>query len=659
MKRRVSVALALGVSSFGSARAAPPGGSTEEVRVQGAAAGGFSSKASLDAAPREVTDAASLVEPLPGVHVRRLGADDSFATLSIRGTSSTEVAVYLAGVPLTGGADPTLDLATLPLWPGARARVYRSFAPAAIGPGSLGGVLVVDPPGAQTEPRTEVWGAAGSFGALRMRAGDVRELGQGTRVVSALSASRADDDFSYFDPTVQAFRARENAGHAAVNGLVGYYLPVRFGDAAPGHLAVTMLAQARRQELPGTIYLPTPRQRLSSDRELTSLELSFPAAGGAWIARVWGRRDGLRVSDDPRLTLGLAPSRTDDTIAAAGASTGWRGRPDPAVTLDARLDASDERFAPGAWTGAAAPPGASRASAGVAADLEWRATPAFTAGASGRLDAWSDRGADEALAREDARPTGHVGGELRVGPIAFAAHAGALARTPSFVERFGNRGVFKGDPALRPETATTADVGARLAGGGSDVRANAEIVGFATWADDLIVFVPQGAYGGAKAENIGRARIAGLETYAEGRAGGAEMRVAYTYLATENDAACAVGVGLCARPPLLGRPAHDLVGDLAYRLGPARVRYGADVVAGLFTSLTGDVQAPARVLQSAGVRVEPPSLPGFRVALDVRNLFDVRTGTYAGALSPRLPIGDQFEFPLPGRSVLVSARYLR
>src|SRR4029077_11312225 len=128
----------------------------------------FTARASERDSPRELTDAASLVEPLPGVHVRRFGAVDSFATLSIRGTSSNEVAVILAGVPLTGGADPTLDLATLPLWPGARVRVYRSFAPAAMGPGSLGGTLVLDPPTAVGASRTEAWMAGGSFGARRL-----------------------------------------------------------------------------------------------------------------------------------------------------------------------------------------------------------------------------------------------------------------------------------------------------------------------------------------------------------------------------------------------------------------------------------------------------------------------------------------------------------
>ena len=70
---------------------------TAEVTVRGDPAGNFVSTADERDSPRELTDAASLVEPLPGVHVRRYGADDSFTTLSIRGSSSTEVAIVVPG----------------------------------------------------------------------------------------------------------------------------------------------------------------------------------------------------------------------------------------------------------------------------------------------------------------------------------------------------------------------------------------------------------------------------------------------------------------------------------------------------------------------------------------------------------------------------------
>src|SRR5260221_14143505 len=58
------------------------------VDVAGTRASGFSSVARERDASREVTDAASLIEPVPGVHVRRFGADDGLPTLSVRRTSS-------------------------------------------------------------------------------------------------------------------------------------------------------------------------------------------------------------------------------------------------------------------------------------------------------------------------------------------------------------------------------------------------------------------------------------------------------------------------------------------------------------------------------------------------------------------------------------------
>ncbi len=658
-----------------------------EVTVHGVRdAGGFVSRASVDDATREVTDAASLLEPLPGVHVRRLGADDSFATLSIRGSSSSEVAVLLAGVPLTGGADPSLDLATLPLWPGAQARVYRSFAPGSLGPGSLGGTLVIDPPSTRAPLGTDVWSAVGSYGAVRMRVANVSALDAAnrTRLVTALSASRADDDFTFFDPAASTpghdvYARRANDGHAAVNGLASLALPVRFAAKSEGTLTVTALLQARRQEIPGTVLVPTPLQELDSNRELASVELVMPgeeARSGAWTVRAWGRRDGLRLLD-PGSDGALGPSHTNDAIVATGGALQWGGPLDAASKSDVTIhvDGSGERYAPGYWTGALTPPGATRSSLGGAIDASLRVTRAWTLGASARADVWNDAtdGTSSSLAASSAsapshltaRPTAHLGTELREGAFTLSTHGGAVARAPSFVELYGDRGAFLGDPTLRPESAWTLDAGGRVA---SDprgpVRGRAELVGFASWATDLIVFVPEGAYGRARATNIGRARILGLEADAAASALGFELRASYTLLATADESVCAAQTGFlsadaaCDRPQLPGRPTNDLVADLTYTLAPLRLRYGLDAITGMIADQVGAVVVPPRVLQSAGATLDVPHVRGLRVAFDARNLFDVRTGVYQGALGAvREPIGDSYAYPLPGRTLLVSARW--
>jgi hypothetical protein len=624
----------------------------EVVVVRGSEAGGFSSQARLENEPREVTDAAGLLEPMPGVHIRRLGGDDAFATLSIRGSSSTQVVVVLAGVPLTGGADPTLDLSSLPLWPGMGARVYRTFAPASLGPGSLGGTLVLEPPRVGSGAHTEVWDAVGSFGESRLRVGDVRDVGGGVRVLTALSASRATDDFSYYDPTHDDTTTRVNNGHARVNGLAAVAIPVPW-IGAQGTLTVTTLTQASRQELAGTIERPTPFASLTSNRELGVVELSRGSERGAEYARVFGRRDDLRLLDKAPTADG-GPTHTNDGIFALGGAFGWRGRLASSVHLDARADATGERFEPGTYVDAIQPAPASRASAGGGADLEWRPSRGATLAASGRLDGWTDR-SDGSAAHSEFHPTGHVGGELALGPVSVSAHAGALARPPSFTELYGNRGGILGNPNLASESALAADVGARAAKQKGPLGVSFEVAGFATWATDLITFLANGAYGALKATNIGRARIFGAESELLARAYGFRLRAAYTALLTLDDSECA-GTAGCSAPPLPGRPAHDLVADLTYGVGPLAVRYGVDVVSGIRADEAGLILVPARVLQGAGVHVDVPRMPGLRLGVEVRNLFDVRTASYAGVLGPvQAPIGDLYDYPLPGRSVLFTA----
>lgn len=670
----VFVALCLPASWATSTNARADEPKTNEVTVRGARdTGGFTSRASIEDAPREVTDAASLIEPLPGVHVRRMGADDSFATLSIRGSTSTEVAILLGGVPLTGGADPSLDLASLPLWPGARVQVYRSFAPSVLGPGSLGGTLVIEPPAPTAPTGAEVWGAVGSYGEARLRVSDVRSLGREAgagRIVTALSASRADNGFTYYDPTASTpghdvYATRQNAGHASVNALTSLVLPVST-VAGDGTLRVVALVQARRQGNPGTVLQPTAAEKLDSNRELASVEVTLPAGhGGEWGVRAWGRRDDLRLRN-PYATPALGAAHTNDGIVAAGGTARWSGRWGDVASLQAAIDGSAERYAPADWVGAPLPPGATRVMGGASIDADWRPVRPVRLVATGRGEGWSDASQDPSIpVHTQVEPTGHLGAEAQMGPALLAAHGGALARPPSFIERYGDRGAFLGDPNLRPESAWTVDVGGKVASApGGPVRGRLELSGFATWATDLIVFVPEGAYGRARATNIGQARILGIEAEAGVHAWGFDLRVAYTGMATENDSACAAANGAlsptaaCDRPSLPGRPESDLVGDLAYTLGPLRVRIGVDAVSGMIADRVGTIVVPPRVLGSAGLRLDVPGVRGLRLAADVRNVFDERTSEYGGVLGPvREPIGDAFEYPLPGRTFLVSVRW--
>ena len=74
--------------------------------------------------------------------------------------------------------------------------------------------------------------------------------------------------------------------------LAAVAIPVRaFGTS--GAVTFTNLAQARRQELPGSIEYPSQYLRLDSHRLVSSLELTLPAGrratSGTFVVRGWGR----------------------------------------------------------------------------------------------------------------------------------------------------------------------------------------------------------------------------------------------------------------------------------------------------------------------------------------------------------------------------------
>jgi vitamin B12 transporter len=242
--------------------------------------------------------------------------------------------------------------------------------------------------------------------------------------------------------------------------------------------------------------------------------------------------------------------------------------------------------------------------------------------------------------------------------MALSAHAGALQRPPSFVELYGDRGALIGDPALRPERALSVDLGLTADTGDPRAALSLELVGFATSASDLIVFESLGM-GTLIARNVDRAMLAGMEVSAAAAGPRLRASVSYTLLHTENLSDDPLKRG----QPLPGRPAHDLACDLGYRIGRIRLRYGLDVVAENTVETSGDVLLPARVLHGAGATIDLPDfgVGGLRAGFTVENLFDLRTGyveSSTGAPALAVPVSDFYGFPLPGRAVFATVRYV-
>ncbi len=612
-----------------AARAEAPANEPVEITVRGSASGGFASQVSTDTAPRTPLDAASMLAELPSVHVRHLGADGAFATLSIRGSASSQVGVVLAGIPLTSAADPSFDVGALPLWPGASFRVYRGFAPASLGTtGYLGGVLAIEAPSPSLGARTEALLAGGSFGSLKLRVGDTRKVGD-LELAGGVFASRSDGDFTYdladpatgkIAPHARQRRARRGGRHRA-----------RGAGAAVGQRRRARLrrrARARRPRDLGLHHQSRAPQHLAPRRRRGRLD-PHRRRGRDPPARVGSPR-GL---DAPRSAPESSTRRTPRRRAAP--SSPRASRRAGAAGLARR---SSSTFASTRAPSASRPRSAIAASSispalrfagGGGAELEWRAAERLAITASARLDARRDdaSGSFEIDGKtplgisSELRPSGHLGASYRIADAAvISAHAGALGRPPSFQELYGNGASLVGDAELRPERALSADVGVQGNIGDRRAALAYEAAFFVTSATDLIAFVPLGI-ATFRAENIDRALLAGAELSASFTARGLRSQVSYTFLFSRNESGDPIYEG---RPSSVGRSKISRT-TRPYRFGPVGLRYGLDALAGATANVEGTLVLPPRILHGAGVSLDLPWRVPLRLGLDAQNLGDLRT----------------------------------
>jgi len=102
---------------------------------------GFVALVDMKSRAGRIEDLSAVLSQLVGVRVTQYGGLGSFATVSIRGSSSSQVRMFLDGMPID---DPYLgitNLADLPLGGVERVEVYRGFSPPQLGGSAIGGAV--------------------------------------------------------------------------------------------------------------------------------------------------------------------------------------------------------------------------------------------------------------------------------------------------------------------------------------------------------------------------------------------------------------------------------------------------------------------------------------------------------------------------------------
>lgn len=588
-------------------------------------------------------DLARVIERLPGAQTRGAGGFGAAEFVTLRAGTAAQTGVYLDGIRLNGASDPSFDFATLEALDLAAVDVYRGGTPLALGGSDIGGAIDLLTPRDAT-PSASLRLGAGSFGARSAHAG--ARAGRGRwRALGAFGSRAADNDFAYTDDNGTRFnprddrrvrRANADARRDALVGVLGYRL------SATRDADLVVRASARE------LGVPTPRNRAANDAryadETLALRLSTTldrlGSGGLWNLRPTLVLDASSSRyDDPDGDVGLGRQRTASDATRRGAKL-YAERVGDAGTLALvaehraeRLD-GDDRLRDGRDLVAR------RSETSVQAEYAlWLAAERLAlvprigyreTRDRVRVAAEAERLRGAPPASSSAETLGGIGLVATPSPRwTFRLNLARHHRMPSFAELFGDSGLLLASPDLVAERGVNLDasVAWRREDEARRTGYRVELGAFSSRRDELIATVHD-ARGVGRAENLGAARVAGVELEFE-----LEPRpwLAIGGNATAQDTEQRDTLGPFAGKRLPGQAAFAAALRVDVRRGRWRAWYGVDHERERFHDAANLLAAPDATTQHLGLARR---LGELELSLSIDNLGDERTEDFRGFVRP-------------------------
>ncbi|MBM4358597.1 MAG: TonB-dependent receptor, partial [Deltaproteobacteria bacterium] len=457
----------------------------------------------LDRPGRTLADALSTV---PGVEVTRAGGGADLATASLRGATSAQTPIHLAGIRLNDDLTGTVDLSSLPMWMLRRVEVDRGAAPTSADRLAVGGAIFLEPRvPSRTSARLSL--GAGSFAQRELR-GAVSIGSPHAAVSLAVRTDAARDDFEYrddrgtgFDPSDDRLVPRRNADHAGTDA----WAVARWGSGSTRLRAVAH-ALVRESGAPGLQVVPALAARADLGRGLAGVSGEHDVVQG----RVEWALDGLVTRyrlDDPARELGGALN-----TASSGQRTRQRVRYHrdirQFVSLSVGLAQELQRLEV-----------VEEASSLEArrhllhGDVELRlfkGERGLVLGAVA-IDCHTTSAGRTAETCGILAPSGRIGARVSLGAgAAVFGNVGRYVREPTLGELYGISSALRGNDGLVPETGSAIDLGVVVARRDGPLSGHVQIDAFVRYADELIAF-ERSSFGTVRPYNVGSARTLGAE----------------------------------------------------------------------------------------------------------------------------------------------------
>lgn len=603
--------------------------------------------------PKEIQGASQtvpqLLERAGGVQLKRYGGLDDFAQVSIRGSTTDQVLIYLNGILLNSADGGFTDLSFVSIDQIEKIEIYKGGAPGKIADATPGGVIMITTKKPLKKPAHLIKNALGSFWTYRGHI-ERSETLKNWNYLFSLSHSRSQGDFSFLDdrgtrnnPNDDRITTRKN------NDFQAYDTAATFGfDLKNIQLKVHENFYLKKQGIPGLGNFTSTSARLNRLRNLFSLNFNTKHSSkrkSVWRGDLFFDFAKSRFKD-PKGEIGLGTQDNDDDTLRAGPALHWTYPLHPQHLLNSFVAYRAEVFKPTNRT-AAKPEGPTSARHMMSVGLEdemsffhekWFVSP------SARFQTFINhlKGSDPSFASNtpnntltDIQLSAKLG--MRVTPwpsISFRTNVYRGFREPTFGELFGDRGTLVGNPDLKPEESLNFDIGL-------DYRQIAALKGikdfqlgftfFYNNIDHLIQFL-QTSQLTAKAQNLNEARILGGELNLSATLIQKwKWNVSYIYQRAKD-----VEKGSPTYQRWLpGRPKHQWFLETELKLGIFKPFSTLQIIDDNFLDAQNLLKVDKRTLLSSGLQIDPSKK--VRLIFETKNLLNDRIVDIAG-------------FPLPGRS---------
>ena len=623
---------------------------------------GFGETVALDETRKSVSDLSEVLSHTVGVQVRSMGGLGAYGAASVRGSTSSQVPVFLDGIQLNIGGFSSVNLGDFSLDTLESIEVYRGNAPLRLGTGGIGGALVLrtKPPEGEVNEYAASYGSWNTWRLMTLYAARIDKLD----LLLIVSGRHSDGDFKYYNRNGtpnntddDSFVHRTNNDHTAESALLKLTYPV-----GKWRLGLMDDLFFKDQGLAGIdSWVGKSTAELSTLRNTLNLQLERPVGktstlnidiGYLLMHECFQDSDGtigVGHQDDKYHTDGVSAS----TLAVAGFS--------PRHTTTFRLAGRYERFEQLPQDSGQDPSHRVRTELGVEHDWAPIAALHIVPTVRGEIHySYFGGGSSvflfddiEAESKTDFFVSPSLG--LRFEPIdglIFRANGGRYTRTPELTELFGDRGAVIGNSDLKAEVGINADAGLTYVrtGNGPLRLIRADAAWFGSWVDDLIV-LEQHSQDTSQPVNVDAARIQGMELGLQLNLFDlAKLSGNYTYFYGVNRSENTLYAG----KKLPGRPTHEAYGRLD--IGKTFARWGMGVwfdADFADQAYVGRYNAPDRLTMhfflGAGARFELPKA-GFTFTFEAKNVTD--NLVFKNDEGTWLAMSDYNRYPLPGRTFL-------